>query len=211
MMYRLLIFLGLLMMGCADQVPTEENKDRKKWDEKYSGDTFLYGKEPAGYLQESIDKLPKGKALDIAAGEGRNGVFLAQNGWDVDAVDISAIGLKKAEKLAAERKCQINTIVADLTTYKIQANTYDVIVNFYYLQRDLFPQIIRGLKEGGVVVFETFTTDHLQINSKMKREYCLEKNELREAFSEFEIIEYKEITTPNKAVARLIARKKGKK
>ena len=196
------------MMGCADQAPTEENKDRKKWDEKYSGDTFLYGKEPAAYLKESIGKLPKGKALDIAAGEGRNAVFLAENGCDVDAVDISAIGLKKAAKLAAEKNCQINTVVADLTTYKIEANTYDVIVNFYYLQRDLFPQIIAGLKEDGVVVFETFTTDHLQINSKMKREYCLEKNELKKAFSELEIIEYKEITTPNKAVARLIARKK---
>ncbi|BBM83605.1 class I SAM-dependent methyltransferase [Candidatus Uabimicrobium amorphum] len=211
MIYRLLIFLGLFMMSCADQTPVEENKDRKKWDKKYSGDTFLYGKDPSPYLKDSLEKLTKGKALDIAAGEGRNAVFLAENGWDVDAVDISAIGLEKAKKLAAEKKCKIHAVVADLTTYKIQENTYDVIVNFYYLQRDLFPQIIAGLKEGGVVVFETFTTDHLQINSKMKREYCLEKNELKNTFAGFEIIEYEEVATSNKAVARLIARKKRKK
>ncbi|WP_372366777.1 class I SAM-dependent methyltransferase [Candidatus Uabimicrobium sp. HlEnr_7] len=202
-----IIVIGVFVISCSGDSMDSPNEDRKKWDSKYKNNKFIYGKEPAFYLKESISHLPKGKALDIAAGEGRNAVFLAEKGWEVDAVDISAVGLEKAQQLAAERSSTINTVVADLTKYKIAENTYDVIVNFYYLQRDLFPQIRKALKVDGVVIFETFTTDHLQI-SKMKREYCLEKGELKEAFIGFEIIEYKEIITSSKAVARLIARKK---
>lgn len=211
-MKNLLIILTFLFIlscsGDTTSMPTENNKDREKWDKKYNTDTFIYGKEPCSFLKENIKKLPQGNALDIAAGEGRNAVFLAENNYNVDAVDISAIGLEKAATLATQRNTKINTIVADLTKYKIKENHYDVIVNFYYLQRDLFPQIRKGLKVGGVVVFETFNVDHLKINSKMKREYCLEKEELLNAFRGFKIVEYKETQDRNKAISRLIARKK---
>ena len=69
--------------------------DRNRWDARFKGKGFALGKEPNPFLKKYLRFLPKGKALDIAAGEGRNAVFLAQHGFDVDAVDISENGLKK--------------------------------------------------------------------------------------------------------------------
>lgn len=210
--YLPMMIFVIMFMGCGGDLgdmPNENNIDRQKWDKKYNSDEFIYGKDPVIFLKKSLHLLPKGKALDIAAGEGRNAVFLAENGWDVDAVDVSKKGLEKANKLAKEKNTKIHTLFKDLRTYKLPKNTYDVIVNFYYLQRDLFPQIKEALKPGGMIVFETFTVEHLTVTgSKMKREYCLEKEELKEAFSDFEIIQYEEIKNGNKAIAHIIARKK---
>ncbi|MBM4278855.1 MAG: class I SAM-dependent methyltransferase [Deltaproteobacteria bacterium] len=75
--------------------------------------------------------LPNGKALDLAAGEGRNAVFLARNGFEVDAVDISRIGLKKAKKLSEKAGVKIQTICADLKIFPIEKEKYNLIANFY--------------------------------------------------------------------------------
>ena len=120
-----------------------------KWDKKYRRDGFVCGKEPSRFLRDNIHLLSKGRVLDIAAGEGRNAVFFAKHGFQVDAIDISEIGLKKAIRLAGEEGILIKTIQTDLESYRIEENRYDVIANFYYLQRGLIPQIKKGLKNGG--------------------------------------------------------------
>jgi len=76
--------------------------DQKRWDERFKGKKLAFGKEPNPFLKKYLRLVPRGKALDIAAGEGRNAVFLAMHGFDVDAVDISERGLQKARKLAKE-------------------------------------------------------------------------------------------------------------
>lgn len=184
--------------------------DRSAWDKTYNRKDYVFGKEPAAFLVKHVDKLPKGRALDLAMGEGRHSVYLAKKGFQVEGVDISDVGIRKALKLAAENGVKIKTVNADLNKYKIRPNTYSVILNFYYLQRSLFPQIIAGLKKGGVLVFETNTVEHLKTSAGkgFDKEYLLGLGELKKAFGELEILHYSESSDGKNAVASLIARKK---
>ncbi len=184
-------------------------KDKEKWNAKYGSSACLAGREPSEWLVDHADLLTgKGQALDIAMGEGRHALFAALLGYDVLGVDISDVGVSRAESLARQNKLTIRTRVADLDHYQIEENTYDLILCFYFLERNLFEGIRKGLKPGGILIFETFTVDYLQY-SGFKREWVLEKNELREAFSGLNIIDYREVDEPENqtAYASLVARK----
>jgi SAM-dependent methyltransferase len=187
--------------------------DSKKWDSRFKGEEFAFGKEPNPFLKRYIHLLPKGKALDIASGEGRNAVFLAQQGFEVDAVDFSRVGLKKAQKLAREREVTINTLLADLNTYHIEEEKYDLIANFYFLRRSLIPKIKKGLKKGGRVIFETYLLEQRELGTDgpKQTQYFLKPNELLRLFKGFRILLYREGIFKEggrrKAVASLIAEK----
>jgi 2-polyprenyl-3-methyl-5-hydroxy-6-metoxy-1,4-benzoquinol methylase len=187
--------------------------DQKRWDERFGKKQFAFGKEPNPFLKRHIGLLRKGKALDIATGEGRNAVFLAQHGFDVDAVDISKMGLNKARKLAKEMGVKIHTFHADLDTYQIKNGRYDLITNFYFLKRSLIPRIKKGLKKGGKIIFETYTLEHrnLATGGPKESKYFLKPNELFRLFHGFRILRYREGIFREggrkKAIASLIAEK----
>jgi 2-polyprenyl-3-methyl-5-hydroxy-6-metoxy-1,4-benzoquinol methylase len=187
--------------------------DQKRWDERFKKKEFALGKEPNPFLKKHTHLLPKGKALDMATGEGRTAVFLAQHGFDVDAVDISEKGLKKAQKLAKEKGAKINTFLIDLDQYQIQKERYDLIANFYFLRRRLIPRIKKGLKKGGTVIFETYLLEHrtLGTGGPKQAKYFLKPNELLRLFKNFRILFYREGIFKEggkkKAVASLIAEK----
>lgn len=187
----------------------DSEEDRRHWDKIYNTKTYIFGREPAPFLRDNVELLPVGRGLDIAMGEGRNGVFLAKKGFIVDGVDISEVALRKAKRLAHENHVSINTVSADLTTYTIKPESYDVILNIDYLQRSLIPQIKHGLKHKGVVVFENRTVDQLKNSPEMhiRRDELLEKGELKEAFKDFQILLYRETNDGKDAWASLIARK----
>ena len=103
---------------------------------------YVYGKEQDVFLEHQISKLGDGRALCLAAGEGRNAVFLAAKGFDVLAVDASEKGLDKARALAKQRGVEIQTQVADLREYDLGSEHYDLITEFYYHQADLFARIM---------------------------------------------------------------------
>ncbi|MGB0384940.1 MAG: class I SAM-dependent methyltransferase [Ardenticatenaceae bacterium] len=183
---------------------------RQKWDDRYGRDGLVY-QEPVAFLRDHVHLLPKrGKALDVAAGAGRNGIYLAEVGYEVDLVDVSAVGLQKAQDMASQRQVRISTIVADLNELALPEEEYDLIVSFYYLQRDLIPRLKRALKPNGVIVFETFTIEQLTLKQakKMRRAYLLEKEELKKLFADFSIVTYRETIRNHKAVASIIARKR---
>lgn len=182
-------------------------EDKERWDRKYGDEKYIFGKEPIPFLVEHLDLLPKGKALDIAMGEGRNGVYLATKGFDVTGLDISERGLAKARNLAAERGVSITTRVVDLQQHRLERNAYDVILCTYYLQRDLFPQIMAALKSGGVAVVETYTLEHRKYRPRFRKEYLLRTNELLEQFRDLEILRYQLIDDGQAAYASIIARK----
>lgn len=184
--------------------------ERTAWDRTYSRRDYVFGKDPSDFLVEHVDKLPKGRALDIATGEGRNAVYLAKKGFRVEGVDISVVGLRKAQKLAAENGVKVQTTNADLNKYPIKPGTYTAILNFYYLQRSIFPQIKAGLKKGGVVMFENHLVGQLKLpgGRSYEKDFLLEPGELKKAFSDFEILYYAEKNDGKNAVASLIARKK---
>ncbi len=183
------------------------DNDKSRWDNKYSTEQYLFGREAVSFVQDHVDLLPKGHALDLAMGEGRNGVFLATKGFQVTGVDISSKGLKKAEALAAEHGTTITTIVVDLETYEIPTNTYDVIICTYYLQRDLFPKIAAALKPGGIAVIETYTTDHSQYRPRFNKAWLLKPNELLTMLPGLRVLQYQEVDTGAAAFASILAQK----
>ena len=142
-------------------------------------------------------------------GEGRNAVFLAMKGFEVDGVDLSEVALKKARRLARENKVSITTIEADLNTYTIKPESYDVILNIDYLQRSLIPQIKRGLKHGGVVVYENYTVKQLENTGgkALQRNFLVDEGELPKLFKDFKVIVYRETNDGKDARASLIAQK----
>jgi len=188
--------------------------DQKRWDKRFGRKEFALGKAPNPFLKKHIHLLPKGKALDMATGEGRNAVFLAQNGFEVDAVDISEKGLKKARKLARQKGVKVNALLVDLDHYQIEKDRYDLIANFYFLKRRLIPKVRKGLKKGGRVIFETYLLEHrkLAIGGPKQAKYFLKPNELLRLFKDFRILFYREGIIreggKRKAVASLIAEKR---
>lgn len=187
--------------------------DQQRWDERFRKEGFSLGKQANSFLRKNLHLLPGGKALDIAAGEGRNAVCLALHGCDVDAVDLSPVGLKKARTFAKEMGVRIHTLVADLDTFEIEKERYDLIANFYYLSRNLVPKMKKGLKKGGRVIFETYIVDQRDLHSGGPRhlKYFLKHSELLRLFKEFRILHYREGIFREggrrKAVASLIAEK----
>ena len=183
--------------------------DQGHWNEFYDTKSYVYGTEPAELLKKQSEWLTGGRALDLAMGEGRNAVFLARKGFAVEGVDISEVALRKAKRLAHEHRVSISTLIADLTNYKIKSDSYNLIINFYYLQRSLIPQIKRGLKRKGLVFYENHTIDQLsnRKDQNLRRDNLLNKGELRELFKDFEILVYQETNDGKEAKASLIARK----
>ncbi|MCX5906259.1 MAG: class I SAM-dependent methyltransferase [Deltaproteobacteria bacterium] len=188
--------------------------DQIRWDKEFAGQEFTLGKKPNSFLKKHIHLLPRGKALDLAAGEGKNAAFLAKRGFHVEAVDISKAGLKKARRLAGKNGVKIQTHCVDLNSYRIEPGKYDLIVDFYFLNRRLIPRIKKGLKIGGRVVFETYTTaqSRLGAGGPHTLRYQLKSNELLKLFDGMRILFYREGIFREdgrlKAVASLIAEKK---
>lgn len=206
----LYIILAYILTGYTLPSSFANEQDKIFWNKKYETETYIFGKEPVEFLKEHIDILPRGKVLDIAMGEGRNAIFMAKNGFDVDGCDISEIAVNKAQELAKENNVKIRAFVADLETYQLPRNAYDVIVCFYYLQRSLIPQIKEALKPGGMIIYETYTMENWErgLEGPKNKDYLLKPNELLNFFRDFTIIYYRELVLNNKkAVASLIAKK----
>ena len=128
--------------------------DPSFWDKFFSQPSYVFGTDPIPLLKEYVHLFRRGRALDLAMGEGRNAVYLAEQGFDVTGVDFSKQAIEKSRKLAAKRSVVLNTIQADLRDFSIDRAGYDLITNIYYPQRHLFDQIKAGLKPGGIFVYE---------------------------------------------------------
>ncbi len=198
----LLILLAALLASPLFARPA----DKERWDSKYDTETFIFGTQPIDFLREHVDLLPRGKVLDIAMGEGRNGVYLATLGFDVEGIDISEVGLKKAHQLAARHKVQIQTRVVDLETAELPKDAYDVVLCTYYMQRSLVPQMKAAVKRGGVVVVETYNEDHLKY-SRFNPKWVLKTNELLDWFRDFKILRYQAYDDGKVAYSSIIAQR----
>ena len=181
-------------------------KDRIKWNEKYQNRRF--SSEPSSIVKRYFPSAPAGKALDIAAGNGRNAIFLANQGFDVEAVDISDQALTRC----AGRHPNMRPICADLDIFDIAPSRYALIINIRFLNRRLFPYIRNGLIPGGVLIFETYLDPPPGADpGTFCRDYLLGPNELLRAFLPLHIILYTEQisdeTDDTRRVASLVAMK----
>jgi 2-polyprenyl-3-methyl-5-hydroxy-6-metoxy-1,4-benzoquinol methylase len=204
----LLNTLAFLIVTAVAGAPLLDAKprDKDRWDKKYGTEAYIFGKAPVPFLTQNIHLLPKGKALDIAMGEGRNGVYLATKGFEVVGLDISEKGLAKAHHLAKLNGVTIETLVVDLENHKLEKNTYDVILLMYYMQRDLWPQINDALKPGGMAIIETYNVDHLK-HQKFNPKWLLKTNELLDAFKDMKIIRYQAYEDNGQAYSSIIVQK----
>lgn len=140
------------------------------WNKRYSDQQYVYGKEPNQFLKDELSKITPGKILFLGEGEGRNAVYAATLGWDVDAVDYSETGKYKAEKLAAEKAVRINYLIEDLSNFNPKQNYYDAVVLIYlHIEEELRERVskkaIEIAKPGGKIILEAFEKDQIKNSS----------------------------------------------
>jgi 2-polyprenyl-3-methyl-5-hydroxy-6-metoxy-1,4-benzoquinol methylase len=187
-----------------------EEDDRRRWDERYAtSEDHVYGTEPSALVVEHRALYPEGGlALDIAAGEGKNAVYLAREGFAVEAIDISAVGLAKARRLAEQHGVTIRTRLWDVKQSHLPDGPFDLVLCMHYLQRDLAPRITACLAPGGVLVMELNTIENLKLHRRPSRRYLLGPNELITWFPELVMLSYREGIFEGHGVAQLVARKR---
>ena len=101
------------------------------WDERYRAPGYVYGTEPNDFLAGVGTRIPPGRVLSLCEGEGRNGVWLAGQGYEVTAVDSSAVGLEKARALAAERGVELDTRLCEVGSFRIEPDQWEGIISFF--------------------------------------------------------------------------------
>lgn len=167
-----------------------------RWNERYAGEGFLFGTAPNAFLRAQRHRLPaSGSALAVADGEGRNGVWLAEQGLDVLAVDASEVGLAKSRRLAAERGVTLAWELADLASWDFGRERFDVIAAIFIqfadpaLRTRIFDGMKAALKPGGVLLLEGYRPEQLDYRTGGPSELANLYTEpmLREAFADLQI------------------------
>jgi len=192
--------------------------EKSSWNKKYSEGSHT-SLEPDPFLVSAYDEFLSGRspglALDVAGGVGRHAIWLAQRGWRARLVDISDIGIGQAEQNAKRTgtASSVSMEVLDLNTMEnLGREQYDLVVVFFFLQRELFPVLTAALNPGGILIYKTYTTEQQRLSSEGAKSgpshpmFLLEPNELLRAFSSLRVLHYHE-TIQEKGVAELVARK----
>ena len=141
-----------------------------KWDERYGVEEYVYGREPNLFLKQNVNSIPKGNVLCIADGEGRNGVWLAKQGYNVTSIDFSPKAIEKIIRLAQENNVSIKAICADLLNYDFGENMYDGVVSIFAHFKveeinKLHYKYFNALKPNGVFMMEVFAKEQLQLKT----------------------------------------------
>ncbi len=189
--------------------------DAVRWNQRYAKDGLHWqARHPRHLLTRFAHLLPPGgMALDAAAGVALHGLFLAERGLHVVALDVSEVGLRLARESAKQRGLRLETAVLDLAHPWLPANYFDVIVNFRFLERATFPVYRQALKPGGLLFFETFVKIDPQGSYP---DHYLNPGELAAAFANFTIIHHGQTeilnnqSQPVKITEQLIARKESR-
>lgn len=176
--------------------------EQSRWNAKADARNVGPGEEPAAIVRDALDDLPPGRALDVATGHGRNAIFLAERGWEVDAIDISRAMLDPAYERATDRSVSVNWILADIDDYCFPTDAYDVITVSYFDARDRLSAVKDALVPGGVLCYEhhLLTDDDTAAPSAR---YRFEPGELRTRCADLSIERYEENVADK--IVRLIA------
>jgi tellurite methyltransferase len=169
--------------------------------------------EPSSFIVAALSKLPApsraARALDVATGAGRHAIVLARAGYRTFGVDWRLDALRAARAAADQAGVSLALWVADLTQWRPPIGWFDLVVCTRYLDRSFLAPLSDTLRAGGILLFETFTTDQLRYDrGPRSREHLLHPGELRRAFSTLTTLFSEEVDRPD-AVARLIARRDG--
>ena len=183
--------------------------DREKWDAKYASCPPPRMLVPDDWLIDQVAELAPGRVLELACGLGRNAVWLAQQGWQVDAVDVSPIGLAIAVQLARRANTHVNWIAADLDDFTPAEAAYDLVVIFRFLDRVRVPALVdRALRAGGLLIYETFSRGQLarSDNHLKNPDFTVIEGELLQLFPRLQPLHHADdVVLADRTVARLVA------
>lgn len=174
------------------------------WDQRYRENAYAYGVEPNTFFKQQIDQLTPQHILMPAEGEGRNAVYAAMKGWQVDAFDISIEGQKKALSLAKDNGVNIHYIVSSVENLPYQTPAFDALGLIYAhfpgtKKSEYHQKLLSYLRPGGIVIFEAFSKKHLEYNSKNENvggpkdlATLCSIEEIKDDFKNFDFLEIKE-------------------
>lgn len=173
------------------------NSPQSTWNERFADDAFLFGEEPNAYLARQRTHLLPGRTLALADGEGRNSVWLAREGWMVDAFDFSANAVEKARRLAARYNVQVNVTCTDWQSFDWKLAHYDNVVGIFFQfaapeeRTELFRRIDASLKPGGVLVIQGYTPAqlHFKTGGPGKLDHLYDEALIRAAFPNYTVVD----------------------
>jgi SAM-dependent methyltransferase len=188
--------------------------ERDKWDERYRDGAYENRTHPTALLSEWIDRLPRGRALDVACGAGRNALYLASKGYAVDAVDISAVALERGRAAAARLGLAVRWLCRDLdgdAEDALPRGLYDLVVWVRYVNSGLLPRLASRLAPGGYVLCEQHLATTAGVAGPRTEAFRLRPGDLRSQAAGLDLIDYREglVVDPDGrtvALAQLIAK-----
>lgn len=189
-----------------------EKREREKWNQRYLEGT--HGALPPDRLLINAFDLyveplfPNGgHALDIAGGTGRHAIFLAERGWNVTLTDIAETGILNAQKNARGLSGRIDFRVEDLTRFDGSHEPYDLIMVFFFLRREMFGELVKALRPGGLLIYKGYTHGQAKFGGgPTNPEYLFGENELLESFRDLHVLHYAELIR-DCGLAELVGRK----
>jgi len=176
---------------------------REIWNERYASPDFIYGTEPNEFFKEQILKLSPGKLLLPGEGEGRNAVYAASLGWQVDAFDYSEQAVGKAHTLAKQKNVNIHYALSSFEDYRYPVKHYDAAGLIYIhmppdIRQSIHRKIIRSLKPGGIIMLEAFHKEQINYTTGGPKDIDMlySENEVAEDFKELNIVSLGKMKTP---------------
>ncbi|MBZ5653989.1 MAG: class I SAM-dependent methyltransferase [Acidobacteriia bacterium] len=186
--------------------------ERERWNQKYR-ETPGAWLEPDPFLAWAFSEFIQplfpgaGSALDLAGGAGRHSIWLAKQSWEITLIDVSETGVELARQNAGPLAPHIHCVIDDLTQFRASQTQFDVVMGFFYLERSIFPEIVKALCPGGLLLYKTYTTDQLKLPGGPKdASHLLAPGELLRLVTGMRVLHYRE-TVAERATAEIAARK----
>jgi tellurite methyltransferase len=165
-------------------------RKRSDWEARQRASGPPRAPEPS--VVEMLELLPRGLALDVAAGTGRHSLLLARAGFKVLAIDYAEAALRTLQSIARAEKLSIWPLLAELSEFPLPRARFDAILNTNFLDRALVPRLIDALRPGGALLFDTFLIDQAATGHPRNPDFMLQHYELREMLSEMDLVRYRE-------------------
>ena len=171
------------------------------WNARLTAENPRFNTQPNQFLVRMASRLEPGRALDVGMGQGRNSIYLAQQGWEVTGYDPADLAVESARKQAARLGVKLNAVVARGSEFDWGEDRWDLIVLSYVGAREYADRVRRSLRPGGVVLIESFHRDATEGRS-IGRAAVFESNELIELFGGFRILQYEDVEDVSDFVSR---------
>jgi len=179
-------------------------EEQARWDERYASGDYQPSLVHSSLVAEAAGHVREGRALVLACGAGRNALYLASRGFQVDAVDISAVAIEMARTEARRLGLSVDWRVADLSQFDLEPDRYDIITMIRYTNRAIWPHLPAALSDNGWLVMEQHLRTRHQVAGP-SQEYRLAPGELLDAFPEMRVIKYVEEFGESPTSGRMIA------